>query len=157
MSEIGLAPAVVHHSILVRKFALQIADELAKVGHSVDRELVAASALLHDIMKMSAEFDHAIEGGELLKRRGFHPVAELVRKHALNNLDNPDFVPRTTEEKLLMYADLRVSGGGVVSLAERFDYIKRQYNPKDPDRFKGYQDFAYMLEDEFIEKLGDRI
>ncbi|MFC1723053.1 HD domain-containing protein [Nanoarchaeota archaeon] len=149
MAEVDLAPAVVRHSIGVRDFALQIADNLESKGHSINRPLLESAALLHDIMKVDAEIDHALEGGEFLRNKGFHPVADLVEKHALNNLSNESLIPRTTEEKLLMYADLRFSSGRVVSLDERFNYIKERYGPKNPDKFHIYVDFAKKLEAEF--------
>ncbi len=153
LAEADLHPSIVRHSIGVRDVALQIADKLEAVGHPVDKSLVAASALLHDIMKINAEFDHAIEAGDLLRQKGFHEVASVVEKHALNNLSDPSFVPKTVEEKLIMYADLRFSSGRVVSLDERFDYIKRKYAPKNPNTFKSYMKFAKNLEKEFKDIL----
>jgi molybdenum cofactor cytidylyltransferase len=153
MDEIDLAPTVRNHSLVVQKFALCLADDLAKQGVKVDKNLVSAAALLHDIMKLDAQFCHGIEGGEFLRKKGFHEVASVVEKHCLNNLDDPYFVPRTTEEKLLMYADLRVGTGKIVSLSERFKYIKEKYNPNDPMKFNEYMAFAKQLEWELLGKL----
>jgi len=153
MDEIDLAPTVRNHSLIVQKFALCLADDLDKKGVKVNKELVSAAALLHDIMKLDAQVCHGIEGGEFLRKKGFHEVASVVEKHCLNNLEDPDFVPQTTEEKLLMYADLRVGTGKVVSLSERFKYIKEKYNPKDPMKFNEYIAFAKQLEWELLGKL----
>jgi len=153
LTEVGLAPAIINHSLVVHKFALDLAGDLEKRGVRVDKELLAAAALLHDIMKMEAQVCHGIEGGEFLRKKGFHEIASIVEKHCLINLDDPELVPKTTEEKLLMYADLRVGTGRVISLDERFNYIKHRYAPKDPSKFDEYKAFAKQLEWELTGKV----
>lgn len=155
MAEVSLASAVLHHSIIVKAFALKLAEQIEEGGIEVNKPLLLASALLHDIMKLDAEVCHCIEGGQFLRGKGFHEVASIVEKHCLNNLGEHTLVPKTTEEKLLMYADLRVSKGKVVSLEERFDYIKDRYKPKDPNKFKEVFLFAKQLEWELFGKTGD--
>ncbi|MBU2561001.1 MAG: HDIG domain-containing protein [Nanoarchaeota archaeon] len=146
MAEAGLASAVVRHSISVKNFALGLADDVERRGIAVNRPLLSAAALLHDIKKLDAEVCHGIEGGDFLRRKGFPEVASVVEKHCLINLDDPSFVPKTAEEKLLMYADLRVSTGKIVSLDERFDYIRKRYRPKSPQELQEYLAFAKKLE-----------
>jgi putative nucleotidyltransferase with HDIG domain len=153
MTEIGLASAVIHHSIIVQKLVLELADDLEKRGVKVNKPLVSAAALLHDIMKLDAEVCHGIEGGDFLRKKGWPEVAAVVEKHCLINLEDPGLVPRTTEEKLLMYADLRVGTGKVISLDERFDYIKQRYAPKDPSKLGEYKAFAKQLEWELTGKI----
>ncbi|MBN1544641.1 HDIG domain-containing protein [Candidatus Woesearchaeota archaeon] len=156
IAEVGLASAVVMHSISVKKLALALADDVEKRGMAVNRPLVSAAALLHDIKKMDAEVCHGIEGGDFLRKKGFHEVASVVEKHCLINLDDPYFVPKTTEEKIIMYSDLRVSTGKVVTLDERFDYIKKRYKPKNPKAFQEYIAFAKQLEWELLGKVDGR-
>ncbi|MBW2963929.1 HDIG domain-containing protein [Candidatus Woesearchaeota archaeon] len=146
LSQMHLPPGVINHSIAVKNFALEMADRLSVHGIDIDRELIAASALLHDIMKVNAEVCHGIEGGEFLRKKGFHEVARVVEKHCLNNLRDPELVPKTKEEKLLMYADLKINGGKVVSLDDRFEYIRKVYKPGNVDRFNEYAAFARQLE-----------
>ena len=150
MAEVNLAPAVVNHSIAVKNVALRLADKIEKGGVKVNKPLIAAAALLHDIMKIEAEVCHGIEGGEFLRKRGFHEVASIVEKHCLSNLGSPGLVPRTTEEKLLMYSDLRVKGGNFVSLEERFDYIRERYPLKNPRLLDMAFDFAKQLEQDLF-------
>jgi putative nucleotidyltransferase with HDIG domain len=156
LTEVGLAPAIINHSLIVQKFALELADSLNERGVKVDRQLISAAALLHDVMKMEAQVCHGIEGGEFLRRKGFPEVASVVEKHCLINLEDPDLVPKTTEEKLLMYADLRVGTGKIVSLDERFSHIKGRYNPKDPSKFNEYKAFAKQLEWELTGSVGKK-
>jgi putative nucleotidyltransferase with HDIG domain len=153
MTEVNLAPAVMHHSLVVKQFALELADDLEKSGVEVNKELVSAAALLHDIMKLEAQVCHGMEGGEFLRKKGFHEVASIVEKHCLNNLDKPEMIPKTTEEKLLMYADLRVGTGRVVSLDERFEYIRQRYKPKDESVLEEAKAFAKQLEWELCGKM----
>lgn len=155
MAKVGLPSGLVQHSIAVKDTALMFADRLEKDGIRVDRRLLAASALLHDIMKIDAQVCHGMEGGEFLRKMGFPEVAKVVEKHCLSNLDDPNLVPKTAEEKLLMYADLRTSGGQVVSLDERFDYIRRRYKPRNPEKFQEYVAFAKQLEWEFGKVIED--
>ncbi|MFH1064627.1 MAG: HDIG domain-containing metalloprotein [Candidatus Woesearchaeota archaeon] len=155
MAEVGLATAVVQHSILVKNLALKLADDMEKQGIKINRSLLSAAALLHDIMKLDAEVCHGLEGGEFLRTRGFHAVAKVIETHCLINLDVPEYVPKTPEEKLLMYSDLRVNAGGVVSLEERFDYIKERYKPKNPAKLQEYMAFARQLEWELFGKKDE--
>lgn len=152
MAEVSLAPALVKHCIDVKNHAMVFADRLEQQGHSINRPLLAAAALLHDIKKLDAEVCHGVEGGDFLRDKGFHEVARVVEKHCLNNVDDPDLVPTTTEEKLLMYADLRTNRGRMVSLDERFDYIRERYRPKNPAKFHGYTEFARKMEKEIFSK-----
>lgn len=152
MAEISLAPALTNHCIDVKNHAMIFADKIESRGMIVNRQLLAAAALLHDIKKLDAQFCHGIEGGDFLREKGFHEVARVVEKHCLNNLDDADLVPKTTEEKLLMYADLRTNGGRMVSLEERFQYITERYKPKNPKKFQEYTLFAKQLEWELFEK-----
>jgi putative nucleotidyltransferase with HDIG domain len=152
MAEVELAPAVIHHSIIVKKAALEFADLIEQKGTKVNRPLITAAALLHDIKKLDAEMCHGIEGGEFLRKKGFPEVASIVEKHCLINLDDPDLTPKTTEEKLLMYADLRVNTGKIVPLNDRFDYIKRQYRPKDMKKLQEFLTFAKQIEWELLGK-----
>jgi len=152
MAEMNLAHAVFNHSIAVKNVALRFADELEARGIRVNRPLIAAAALLHDIMKLDAEVCHGIEGGEFLRKKGFHEVASIVEKHCLSNLEDPDLVPKTTEEKLLIYSDLRVKGGNFVSLEERFDYIRERYPAKRPGMWDKAFVFAKELEAELFGK-----
>lgn len=154
MAEMNLVPALTTHCIAVKNAALKFADIIEARGIRVNRPLIAAAALLHDIMKLDAEVCHGIEGGEFLRKKGFDEVASIVEKHCLNNLGNPSLVPKTTEEKLIMYADLRVLGGSFVSLDERFAYIKERYRPINPLLLDEAFAFARQLEWELFGKEG---
>jgi putative nucleotidyltransferase with HDIG domain len=157
LSELNLPSAVINHSVAVKNFALDTAESLSVKGHSINKPLIAAAALLHDVMKVDAQVCHGIEGGEFLRTKGFHEVAGVVEKHCLNNLFDPDLVPKSQEEKLLMYADLRINAGSIVSLDDRFEYIRKRYRPKDEKRFAECVAFAKQLEFELFGADGQGV
>ncbi len=117
---------VVEHSKTVCKVAEDIADKLTKKGVSVNKDLVIAAALLHDIERLKDS--HVAEGAKLLKSMGFPEVSEVIRKHSLYNLEDPKKQPKTVEEKIVFYADKIVKGNKIVSLEERFEALEKTYN-----------------------------
>ena len=124
---------VIARSEQVCNVALKIADLLEKKGIKVNKNLIAAASLLHDVKKLSPN-DHVIEGYEFIKSLGFQEVAEVMKKHGLYHLSKDEFVPKTWEEKIVFYADKRVKGNKIVSVDERFEYIKQRYKRQDVDK-----------------------
>src|SRR3989338_4746048 len=90
---------VIEHCETVCKIAEEIADNLIKKGISVKRDLVVASALLHDIEREKK--DHVMKGAKLIRKMGFPEVAEVMSKHSLHKIENPAQHPRTYEEKIV--------------------------------------------------------
>lgn len=116
---------VIEHSKAVCRFAEDIAEKLIKKGIKVNKKLVAAAALLHDIER--GKDNHVIEGAKLLKGLGFCEISEVTKKHSLYKIENEEVQPRTIEEKILFYADKRIKGDKIVSLEERFEDINKRY------------------------------
>lgn len=117
---------VIEHCKAVCKIAEEIIDKILKRGINVNKELVIAGALLHDIEREKE--NHVIVGANLLKKLDFPEVGEVAKKHSLYNIENEDVQPKTIEEKIVFYADKRIMGTKVVSLKERFEDIKKRYN-----------------------------
>jgi len=126
------------HSKIVCEVALVLADGLQEAGVPLNRELVRASALLHDITKprsFETGENHAQTGGELLSGLGFHEVGEIVRQHVvLDRWLPPDASPVVcleqngpNEAEVVNYADKRVLHDQVVSLNDRMSYILHRY------------------------------
>jgi len=136
---------IIEHSKKVFEVAMKVADILEKKEINVNRDLIGAAALLHDIEKLKE--DHENKGAELVKSMGFSEVALIIRKHGLSHLDDEQLVPSRIEDKLVFYADKRVKDDNIVSLEERFDYIKKKYGFANID--KEY-DFAKKVEEELI-------
>ncbi len=120
---------IIAHSKAVFYFAMKVVDVLEKKKVKIDRDLVAAGALLHDVKKLTK--DHEVAGFELLKSLGYENVGLLIKRHGLFRLGIEDYIPKTWEEKVVFYSDKRVKDDKIVSLEERFEYIMQRYNKED--------------------------
>jgi len=125
---------VIGHSKAVCRFAENLATKLEKKGIKINKELVIAGSLLHDIQKI--EEDHVVAGAKLINELGFPEVANVARKHGLTYIGEEKHHPITIEEKIVFYADKRVRGNKVVSLKERFDDINSRYNKETKEEFE---------------------
>jgi len=109
---------VIKHSKAVCKAALEIADKLIEKGVEVNRELVLAGALLHDIER--AKQDHPVDGENFFNKLGFKEIAQIAKKHGLKHIEEEEFQPKTIEEKIVFYADKLTHEDERVSVEERF-------------------------------------
>ena len=134
---------VIEHCKVVAKVAEGIAEKLIKKGRKVNRELVVAGALLHDIERHKD--NHVARGAELVKKFGYPEVAKVVSKHTLYEVEIEENQPKTFEEKIVFYADKRVKNDKVVSLKGRYDDIKKRYDV----------DLSYEME--FTKKIGKEL
>jgi len=125
---------VIKHCKAVCKFAQGIAEKLIKKRIDLNKDLVIAGAMLHDIERKKEK--HVVEGTKLLKSMGFSEVAEIVKKHSLYKIKDEEIQPKTIEEKIVFYADKRIMGTKVVSLKERFEDIKNRYNVDLKEEYK---------------------
>lgn len=92
----------------------------------VDKDLVTAGALLHDIGRsVDHSIMHAWYGAEIAERLGLpQSIVDIIRKHTGAGLDEQDveemglpkadYMPRTLEEKIVAHADNLVSDNRVV-------------------------------------------
>jgi len=151
LEEAGAADRLLGHSLRVHSVAMGVCDTLEKKGVSVDRDLVSAAALLHDIRKIHAREHHATEGGDYLRERGMSRVAAVVDKHVIGHIGHPELTPTTTEEKIIFYADLRANPGKIVPLEERFSYVREKYPHLGEEKIARAFDFAKAIEREFLE------
>lgn len=134
---------VIDHSLAVTDFALDLTEKLQKNGVKINKELVLASALLHDVERVKD--NHVLEGAEYMVKLGCPEVAQVIKKHGLQFIYHNEFLPKTIEEKIIFYADKRIKHKKIVSLKERFDYIKTRYGFKNPKGLK----LAQEIEKEF--------
>ncbi len=118
------------HSLMVCQVAELLTDRLTRSDISIrlNRNLVYAGALLHDITKtrsLKTGENHAATGDELLCEMDFPQVGAIIRQHVA--LDEY-FVSATPDEaEIVNYADKRVLNTDIVSLAQRMDYILERY------------------------------
>lgn len=111
------------HCRAVCSQALALGEQIKKNGYTVDMELVAAAALLHDIVRQ--ERNHASYGAAILAREGYPAVAELVACHH-------DFAAAAWEQEFVLeaaivyLADKQIRGVERVSVSERFGRSKKR-------------------------------
>jgi tRNA threonylcarbamoyladenosine biosynthesis protein TsaE len=130
------------HCDAVGTFAVRCAEILLRQGHIVRPQTLRAAGELHDLLrfvdfqerergeqKIWQELRQKYEGrheevcASFLEEQGFHALATIVRPHGLLGIDDV----RTTEQKVLFYADKRILGEQPVSLTERFDDFVERY------------------------------
>ncbi|NLV26507.1 MAG: HDIG domain-containing protein [Methanomicrobiales archaeon] len=118
----GCDPEVIAHCLVVRDVAVQITTDLLNAGISIDLDLVAAGAVLHDIGRSQTHgMDHADAGGIICRNLGFDDkICGIVENHIGAGLSAEervtygllavDRIPKTLEEKIVAHADNMVKG-----------------------------------------------
>ena len=124
---------IISHTKKIFEFSLKVCEALDGKGIKVNKNLVAAAALLHDIKKLEPG-EHEIEGAKYIESCGYPEVAVLIKKHGLRHSDEEEFMPVTWEEKIIFYSDKRVKNERVVSIDDRFEYIKQRYKREDVEK-----------------------
>ncbi len=150
--KIGMLDHIVIHSILVCRVATILVDNLKVRANDLNRNLVQASALLHDITKTKSfktKENHAHTGNKLLSGLGYPEVGYIVGQHI--RLDEYDVSETPTEVEIVNYADKRVVHDKVVSLKERMNYILDKYG-KEPE-FRERIFWLWRKTDEMEERL----
>ena len=136
IEEMGMLPHIVTHSEQVCRVALCLVGNMQHSSAArLDRGLVQAAALLHDITKtrsFETGEDHALTGQKLLMERGFHAVARIVGQHV--HLEKHVQNDEPGEAQVVNYADKRVLHDQVVSLEKRMAYIVERYGQKEAHR-----------------------
>jgi len=152
LREIQAAPdTLIDHSRAVAEVALFLVDEMNRHGFCIDRDLLLAAALLHDLAK--GRSDHALRSARMVREMGYERVAALVETHM-------DIVPGRGEEvtaaELLYLADKLVSGDRVVTLPERFGRAIEKYGdkPETAGRIKIRHENAISILNRIEERTG---
>jgi HD superfamily phosphodiesterase len=130
------------HSRAVAEVAGWLAARIADHGIPIDRRLVEAAALLHDVDKLLPDTDparrlpHGDGSADWLARQGHPELARAVANHPVTRLADGERFRRwaafaSREERIVAYADKR-AGQRLESMAARFDEWERRY-PDDAD------------------------
>jgi putative nucleotidyltransferase with HDIG domain len=128
MRERRMLAHIIDHSLRVAEVSMLVARRLTQAGADIDLSLIEAAALLHDIAKiesLTTRTDHALAGQELIRSMGYPEVLGLVIRHHVRLPE--DDMPCPVECEIVNYSDKRVNGDVIVSLTERFDYIRGRY------------------------------
>lgn len=130
LSKYGMPENIVAHCVAVSRIAVFIAEKIKARGGKVNISLVQAGALLHDIDKIieikNKSGRHGIMAREILEKEGYPQVAKIAERHVLHKIikESKEF---SIEEKIVFYADKRVRHDKIVSLSERFEYLRKTY------------------------------
>ncbi|MEA3430798.1 MAG: HD domain-containing protein [Nanoarchaeota archaeon] len=144
-------PKLINHSVFMKDVALKIANIIERRGLQVNKDLLIAGALLHDIKKSSGDDKHNILGKEFVEEKGYPEVGGIIETHFFGT--NPE----TTEEKIVFYADKRVNPGSVlVSVQKRMDYLVDMYNIEE-EKVQPWLNQVQEIEKELFGENGERL
>lgn len=129
------------HSRAVAETAAWLAWRATSCGRSVDRRLVEAAALLHDIDKLPLVgpqvegLAHGQGSAEWLTRQGYPELGPAIVGHPVTRLADSGWfagwiVSASPEAVIVAYADKR-AGQRLESMAERFASWERRYPPTE--------------------------
>ena len=139
LKKFSLSQNIIDHSIKVTDKALEIADKIEKNGHKVDKDLILAGSLLHDIGRAKKYgWKHGIEGAFIIRDMNLDAkIALIAERHILAGITKDearqfglpeiDNIPETLEEKIVAYADKLTKGSKYLTLDERFEIWKEKY------------------------------
>lgn len=151
LEKYGTPPNVAAHCRRVREIALELCTAPEAAGIQLNTGLVAAAALLHDIVR--PERQHAAAGARVLEAEGFPEVARIVAMHM--ELP-PEEETRISEAVVVYYADKLVQGERRVNLEERYG-AKLETLPEDSPghaRVKALYEQAKRVQKKLERALG---
>ena len=157
IGEMKMLDHIVDHSIQVCRVSIFLVDHMKKGKIHLNRRLVQASALLHDITKtrsFSTLENHVITGAQFLTDRGYNEVGSIVKQHV--RLDDYLTSEIPTEAEIVNYADKRVLHDKIVSLNKRMNYILERYGnePEIQDRIRHLWKITEQLEKKLFKYLS---
>lgn len=154
-------PNVIDHSRKVNQVAVFIARKLAESGVGIDVDLVDRASLLHDLVRIPGQISdpemkkrhHADVSYGILKD-DYPEVAEVVRAHRMEAWLEPETLD-TWEKKVVNYADKRVNGDEIVSLADRLRLGRKRWRIA-PEKDRSGEILANMeeAEEEIFNKIS---
>jgi HD superfamily phosphodiesterase len=129
------------HARAVAETAAWLALRTVSAGRSLDRHLVEAAALLHDVDKLAAvkplvtDLVHAQGSAAWLARKGYPELGPAIVGHPVTRLADAVwfedwFAAASPEALIVSYADKR-AGQRLESMAERFASWERRYPPEE--------------------------
>lgn len=120
----GTPEQVTAHCEAVARKALEIGERLEQAGCSLDLEVIAAAAKLHDLLRTKPR--HAEAGADAVEKEGYLQTADVIRQHhELREV-------KLDEAAVVFLADKLVRGEETVSLEQRFAKSRERFqdNPE---------------------------
>jgi len=127
-----IAEPLRRHGRAVAAVARTIATRLSERGVRIDRQLVIAASLLHDIAKGEAR--HADIGASIIAGLGYPAVAEIIRQHMSMTFDGTT----PNEAAIVFLADKLVRMDRRVSLEARYAPSFERFKDQ-PEALQGAQ------------------
>lgn len=148
----GTDPWVIQHSIAVSEVAIEFTEKLEEAGHILDKKLVLAGALLHDIARHKR--NHPSQGAEWLRNMGYSKVANIVEVHMDITIDA---IEALDERAIVYLADKLIIEDRRVTLEERFlrSFNKFKDQPEALDAMNARMNQAKIIL-RGIERLGKK-
>ncbi|MBW3021980.1 HD domain-containing protein [Candidatus Woesearchaeota archaeon] len=138
-------PRMIEHSVFVKELSLKIADIITQRGINVNRELLIAGALLHDIKKSHVGDQHNKLGERFLLELGYPEVARICKNHFFETS------PETTEEKIVFYVDKITNPfRTLVTVEERLEYIFNKYGIP-VEKHESWSEYVKNIEEELLD------
>jgi molybdenum cofactor cytidylyltransferase len=103
------------HCRAVARLASFLTEKLNMAGCTIDRDMVVAAALLHDLAK--GRRGHASAGADELRAMGYPGVADIVESHMVIAMNENDAI---NGKEIVYLADKMMSGDCLVSVEDRF-------------------------------------
>ncbi|OGG08585.1 hypothetical protein A2154_00550 [Candidatus Gottesmanbacteria bacterium RBG_16_43_7] len=148
------------HSSLVAYTADYIARKIMVSrqgsGVNINRKVLQAAALLHDIDKNIPKLPdekHPDAGVRILKEEGMAEVAELIKIHPLHMIADPVAAPKSWEEKILFLSDKMVKYD-IIGVDDRFRLWFAEQMPQDA---REVLDLTYSLVKNLESEICDTI
>jgi len=116
-----MTDAVKLHSDKVAQKALSICEYLSDEGIFLDKKIILAASLLHDIAKGRAHHDKV--GAQWLEDMGYKKIAHIVSEH-MGLEEIPSMI---TEKEVVFLSDKLVKEDKFVPLDERFSVKENMY------------------------------
>ncbi len=156
IKEMKMLDHIAAHSEQVCRVALCLVAHMNNRSDRLNRNLVQAAALLHDITKtrsFDTGEDHALTGEQFLAERGYPEVGHIVGQHV--RLEAYFNGPVPDEAQIINYADKRVLHDEVVSLERRMAYIVERYGkgPGLEERIQWLWKQSRRLEERLFEHI----
>ena len=145
MARYSMLPNIVAHSLQVMRVSLVLTDHL-KDGVAINRDVIIAAALLHDITKtrsLETKERHDASGGAVLRELGFPRIAEIVEQHIV--IQNLNLKGSLEEREIVYYADKRVMHDTIVTIKERVHDLIQRYGINEEIRDLILQNEAQVL------------
>jgi len=138
---------IFQHGKAVQRAALSIAKAIKKQGHKINLNLIKTASILHDIgrfkypLTAEGQIKHGAAGGEILRKEGLPKHAGIAETHIgagiskqeiikqKLSLPKKDFLPKTTEEKIIAYVDNITFQDRLGTISEVVKRFKKEHLP----------------------------